>query len=161
MSHRSIRFRLTIWYSTALASGLILFALATWLSMRQLLLRDVRQVLTHQVESSRAYVETELREPDVRLGEELSEFSVAFPAGAYLRISDDRKAVVFESNRAFPWPSESSRIQWKGRPYLVLLSQGNVNGKPWSFEVSASLSETESSSADFDSASDPGGFGRW
>src|SRR4051812_9895073 len=102
MSRRSIRFRLTTWYSLVLGAGLILFALAIWMSMRQWLLSDVRQLLTHQIANTQAYVESQLREPYVQLGEELNEFSAAVNPGTFLRVANSQNVVVFDSNRNFP-----------------------------------------------------------
>lgn len=143
MSRRSIRFRLTIWFSLALGAGLILFALAIWISMRELLLGDVRQLLRHQIANSQAYVESELREPRVELGEELSEFSAAFNPGTYLRVTNSQGVVIFDSNRSFPWSSGRYRVKWNGKPFMVLVSQRVVAGEPWTFAVSASLEEAE------------------
>jgi two-component system, OmpR family, heavy metal sensor histidine kinase CusS len=143
MSRRSIRFRLTIWYSLVLGAGLILFALAIWISMRQLLFSDVRRLLTHQIANTQAYIESELREPNVQLREELNEFSAALNPGTYLRVADGRKVVVFDSNPNFPWSSDGSRVKWNGKPYMVLVRQQVVEGKAWSFAISASLDEAE------------------
>lgn len=111
--------------------------------MRQLLLSDVRQLLTHQVANTQAYVEAELREPHVQLAEELTEFSAALNPGTFLRVTDSQNVVVFDSNRNFPWSRGGSRVQWNGKPYLVLVRQQLVEGKPWSFAISGSLDEAE------------------
>jgi signal transduction histidine kinase len=144
MNSRSIRFRLTIWYSLALIAGLIFFALAIWISMRESLMGDVRQLLTGELANSRTYVESELREPDVELNEELSEFSAAFSPGSYLRVVNAQGVVIFDSNSSFPWPSARSRVQWNGKPFMVLVSRQPIGEESWTFAVSASLEQVES-----------------
>lgn len=146
MNRRSIRFRLTLWYSLALAAGLFLLALAIWVSMQQMLLRDIHRSLTAQVTSSQSFVEMELREPSVHLVEELGEYSRALTPDSYLRIMDDTDTLVFNSNNSFGWPaplalSRPFRVHWNGKPYLVLFSPQPVRGKRWLFAVAASLHE--------------------
>lgn len=142
MSRRSIHFRLTIWYSFALAVGQILFALAIWVSMRHLLLGDARQLLTHQLASSALFVETELREPNVQLDKELAEFAAALNRGTYLRVTNHQN-LVFDSNPKFPWSSDRSHVQWKHQPYMLLTRQQEIGGKMWFFAVSTSVAEAE------------------
>ena len=140
---RSIRFRLAIWYSLALAAGLMLFARAIWISMRELLLRDVHQLLTRQIENSRAFVESELREPHVELREELAEYCAALNPGTYLQIRNARNSIVFDSNQSFPWTSYASEVKWRGKPFSLLVAQESVAGEPWKFAVSSSLEQVE------------------
>jgi heavy metal sensor kinase len=143
MNRRSIHFRLTIWYSFALAMGQVLFAVAIWATMRHILLDDVRQLLTHQLANSASFVNSELREPDVQLQKELAEFAAALNRGTYLRVTNDSNAVVFDSNPTFPWISRRSHVKWHGQPYMLLADEKEVAGTRWSFAVATSIAEAE------------------
>ncbi len=149
MKDRSIRFRLTIWYALALSAGLILFAGATWLSMRQSLIRDLNRALANRAQSSQAFVKTELADPKVHLNEELDEYSHGFPRGSYIQVSDEKGAVLFSSNPDFPWQtqatasSKAQRVTWNGHSYLLLVDQESVNGQRWQFATTASLEEVD------------------
>lgn len=149
MIRRSIHFRLAIWYSFALAVSQILFAFAIWVSMRHLLMGDAHQLLAHRLASSSSFVETELREPNVQLDQELAEFAAALPPGSYLRVTNSQSGVVFDSNPKFPWSPDLSRagvaarVEWKHQPYMMLSGQQEIGGKLWSFSVSTSVAEAE------------------
>ncbi len=149
MKDRSIRFRLTIWYSLALSAGLILFAGATWLSMRHSLIRDLNRALVNRTQSSQAFVKTELADPKVRLNEELDEYSHGFSRGSYLQVRNEKGAVLFSSNPDFPWQThvplnaKAQRVNWNRHSYLMLVSEETINGQPWQFAATASLEEVD------------------
>ncbi len=105
MRPRSIRFRLTAWYSLALAAGLALFGASIWASMRQSLLRDIDKGLAEHAKSVELFIRNELNEANIQLPEELDEYSHALPPDTFLRVTDGRGAVVFDSPGNFPWPA--------------------------------------------------------
>lgn len=148
MNMRSIRFRLTVWYSLALAAGLVFFGLVTWISMRQSLLYDARGLLTTQIRSAQSFVDAELNDPKVNLVEELNEYSHALPMGNILQIWGGAKQVVFSSVEGFPGRSESASaltmqtIFWQGKPYLFGTETKNIHGRQWQFAFFVSLDET-------------------
>lgn len=148
MRNRSIRFRLTIWYSLALSAGLIVFGLATWVSMRHSLLIDLNRTLTAQVRNTCTFINAELARPGVHLDQELSEYAEGFGRRTYLRVRNDEGVVIFTSNPRFPWGNPkrqgSHRVPWNGHVYLVSAENGVVNGRAWRFELSASLDTAES-----------------
>jgi len=143
MSRRSIHFRLTAWYSFTLALGQILFAVAIWASMRHLLLGDARRLLADQLAGSASFVQSELHEPNVELEKELTEFAAALHRGTYLRVTNDRGNVIFDSNPKFPWSLDGSHVSWNRTPYMMLQEQRPIAGKLWSFAVSTSIAEAE------------------
>ena len=149
MNQRSIRFRLATWYSLALAASLLLLALAIWLSMWQTLVRDIDSTLADRGRSVESYLNEELRDPGVKLPEELDEYSHALPATTLLRITDASGAVVFTSPGEFPWrlaePDDPSvrRIEWQRQAYRVLVRKVSVNGRAWTVFLAASLDAPE------------------
>ena len=149
MRNRSIRFRLTVWYSFALTAGLIIFGLATWLSMRHSLMRDLSRSLIARAASVQSFISVELADPNVHLEEELDEYSHGFPEGSYLRVSTGSGKLVFTSNPIFPWSADSSdavrirRITWNQRGYMLLSQAALVKGQPLRLAISASVDEAE------------------
>ncbi|MBV8817854.1 MAG: hypothetical protein JO022_05815, partial [Acidobacteriaceae bacterium] len=132
MRPRSIRWRLTMWYSLALAAGLVLFAWATWFSMRQSLMRDVDATLAARIASLEKFANHEARERGIQLKEELEEYAQALPAGTWFELKDSRGRVVFASKRR---RVGSSRLM-SGTVW--------VNGQPWRVEFSESVDEVHS-----------------
>lgn len=148
MNMRSIRFRLTVWYSLALAAGLVFFGLVTWISMRQSLLYDARDLLVTQIRSAQSFVDSELDDPKVILVEELNEYAHALPAGNILQIRGGAKQVAFSSMKGFPWLGESAgelttrTMFWQGKPYLLGTQEKTIHGSQWQFAFFVSLDET-------------------
>lgn len=148
MNIRSIRFRLTVWYSFALAAGLILFGFVTWVSMRQSLLYDARELLATQTRSAEDFVDAELNDPRVHLTEELDEYAHALPAGNILQIRQDEQHVAFSSVAGFPWHDgfenalTARPIVWDGKPYVFGSDTKVIHGSPWQFAFFVSLEET-------------------
>ena len=147
MPRTSIRLRLTIWYSLALAAGLALFALAIWVSMRQSLLRDVDNGLAEQQRSVQTFLTMELNDPDAKLGEELDEYSHALPPNTTLRVAAKDGSFTFASRASFPWPAPSVRpfqgLSWKDEAFRVVLRSIPAHGREWIVGVAASLDSVE------------------
>lgn len=151
---RSIRFRLTAWYSLALAAGLALFAVSIWVSMRHVLLRDIDQNLAQGVQSVQLFIDHELGEPGVQLPEELDEYAHAFPPDTFAQIRDHRGSIVFATpqrfaRRGFAWPETPGghpRIQavaWRGHSYRVIVQSVPVRGKRWTISLAAPLANAD------------------
>ena len=122
MRQRSIGGRLTMWYALALATGLVLFALATWFSLRYALLSDVNAALAARVASLEKFVNVEAAERGVQLREELEEYGQALPAGTGFDLKDDRGLAVFAMRRD------------GAASYCRLVRTVWVNGRPWRVE---------------------------
>ncbi len=87
---RSLRFRLTVWYTAILAAALGLFSLLLWFSLRQQLLNEVDANLADRAARFQAYVITESAEvPPAQLKDELEEFCQALPPSDDLEILGD------------------------------------------------------------------------
>lgn len=132
MQHTSIRWRLTVWYSLALAAGLALFALAAWSLMSHNLYSDVDGRLAGGVNSLENFVNAELAEPGVQLTEELEEYAQALPSGTSFELRNDRGAMVFASRRS------------SGHSYRSLVRAIPIHGHQWQVEISESLDPVES-----------------
>ncbi len=145
MRQRSIRWRLTLWYSLALTAGLTLFALATWFSMGYSLMADADASLRERAQSLESFANAEIGDAKEGLPEELDEYSHAFPQGTYAQVKNDTGSVVFTSNAAFPWQTEVqanrtwATVHWNSHPYRMLLRTIRVNGRPWQVAILESL----------------------
>lgn len=97
MSQRSIRFRLTLWYLTALTLGIALFGVLVWAAMRGQLLRNREEGLDRRLGALGQFLEFEARANDLAaIQEEAREYSTGLPPGHGLRLSDLSGKVVFE-----------------------------------------------------------------
>lgn len=148
-SARSLRFRLTVWYSLVLAASLVLFAVAIWASMRHSLLRDLDRALVDEANNTGGFVENELREPSVNLSEELAEYSRALPDGTYLEVLDQNGRTVYNSHSSFSWPAPGSsslgqyRLKWNHSNYQLLSRTFMAEGQQWQVMVAVSLRPIE------------------
>ncbi len=84
---RSIRFRLTVWYSLILAGALGLFSGLIWFSLRQRLLREVDGDLADRAAQFQFYAAREAAEvPPENLMDEIEEFCQGLPSADFLRL---------------------------------------------------------------------------
>lgn len=125
MKNRSIRFRLTVWYSLALTAGLLTFALAIYASMKSSLTSEMDRALTARAEGFAAFVQREMAEGTTALHEELEEYSGALPRGAVIQIHDPTGRTLLDSTPNFPGskvtPEILSPVIWEGHRYRTLL----------------------------------------
>jgi two-component system, OmpR family, heavy metal sensor histidine kinase CusS len=98
----SIRFRLTVWYGSVVAAGLIVFAALIWILLRQTLMHEIDRELEDRAHSFEAFLKSELAEvPAPPLKEELEEFCTALPTSSYVRLRR------LDSNFVFSYPRSS------------------------------------------------------
>ncbi len=147
----SVRFRLTVWYSLALAAGLACFACAIWLSMKHSLEGDLDRMLAGRARSVQTFLRQELADPKVDLREELDEYSHAFSPGTYLEVLDvSRGVVVFLSDPGFLRTAAevsgpgSHTLQWHGSGLHVLSETFTAGGHRWRIVMAASLESINS-----------------
>lgn len=146
---KSIRFRLTLWYSLALGAGLSLFALVTWLLLWHNLTTDLDRTLNERVQSIARFLTTESAEPHINIPEEVEEYASAFPPGTYLRLVNPRGAVAFVSNAPFAWarliPNRQGigRVRLQRHSYRVIVAQALVDGQVWSIVIATDIDELE------------------
>lgn len=149
MKGRSIRFRLTVWYSIALVASLAAFAAALYLSLWQIFERDVRHSLSGHIKSVESFIAEELNDASVRLPEELAEYSQALPDDTYMQVLSERGSVVFTSRPEFPWPQVGTtenvrtRILWHSHPYSAQSQTIRVRAGRWRVAFAVPLSENE------------------
>ena len=130
MQTRSLRFRLTIWYTAVLTAGLALFGTLLWLSLRHELNADLERDLVGRAARFESFFRSESAEAGVHVSEELEEFCQALPPGSYINARGSR-------GFSFHYPAESP-VQ----PGLrVLERKFSVNGETFDLEVGAPLSD--------------------
>jgi two-component system, OmpR family, heavy metal sensor histidine kinase CusS len=144
---QSIRFRLTAWYALTLAVGLGLFALAIWFLMWRSLMQDADGMLLDRVASVEAFLNAELKIPQVQLTEELGEYAQAFPPNSYMLIQKPGGLPLFRSPAKFPWPVQTDgrrrRMRWGGHAYRLMTKPIWVLGQPWTVSLAAPLDAAE------------------
>lgn len=156
MRARSIRFRLTIWYSAVLGLALALFGAGTWIAMRESLYEAVDEELRDRVEGVRRFLDEQtdaLSLEEVR--DEFREHSVLGPGGDLFQVCDTRGVWLYRS----AWLAEREvagpppdRLAGRGRyedlriagASLRLLSERVlVRGEPYSVQVAARMVEMQ------------------
>jgi two-component system, OmpR family, heavy metal sensor histidine kinase CusS len=131
MQTRSLRFRLTIWYTAVLTAGLALFGTLLWLSLRHQLNADLERDLAGRAARFEVFFRSESAEPGVHLSEELEEFCQALPPGSYINV---RGSAGF----AFRYPAESAAQSGSLR---MLERKFRANGETFDLQVGAPLAD--------------------
>ena len=149
MAWKSIRFRLTVWYSLALAGALLLFAGALWLSMWHSLRKEVNNTLHERVASIDSFLRDELQDPAVDLGRELGEYSHALPYGTFVEVTPAGEIARYTSKADFPWPVTAGwqpgtgRVRWRNQTYQILVENLRIQGGQWRITFAVSLENIE------------------
>src|SRR5579863_10364012 len=86
MRARSLRFRLTLWYTVVLTAGLGLFGSLVWLSLRHQLNADLERDLDGRAARFETFFRSESSEAGGHLREELEEFCQALPPASYIHV---------------------------------------------------------------------------
>lgn len=158
MTRISIRFRLTIWYSTVLLLGLVLFGAGMWTKLERRLIAGVDATLAQRVQGLKTYFEvegeTEVKDRE-QLEQELSEFAREVPEGALIQLRDStgRLLLPFPENSGFPnFPSGSlgyRTMARDGRSYRVLASRIEYGGRQYDVSVASELDGVRAVMRDF------------
>lgn len=130
MQTRSLRFRLTIWYTAVLTAGLALFGTLLWLSLRHELNADLERDLSGRAARFESFFRSESAEAGVHVSEELEEFCQALPPGSYINAHGSR-------GFAFRYP-EGSTAQ---SGFRMLVRKFSVNGEQFDLEVGAPIAD--------------------
>ena len=89
MKARSIRFRLTAWYSAVLAAALGLFGVLSWLGVREFLFSAVDRELRSRVEGVRRFIDQQIGALSIEeIRDEFKEHSVLGPGGDLFQVCD-------------------------------------------------------------------------
>lgn len=137
----SIRVRLTLWYSTVLACGLLFFAGSIWLLLKQSLYRDLQGELADRTRSLTAFIKEELSESGGHLGEELEEYSHGLPSGTYFAFFDELGTEVFASKKDLRWPGVNAVAQ---EHYLLKEDALSLDSHRYRIETAISTQQAES-----------------
>lgn len=130
---RSIRFRLTVWYTLILSAALCVFSGLVWVMMQHRLLNDVRGGLDEEADRFEAFVRGEEAEvPPVDLNEEIGDFCHALPSTSYLQLAPLNGGREF---RCGP-PSSGPRAHFE-----IMKRAMTVRGMPYQLEIGASRQE--------------------
>lgn len=98
MNQRSIRFRLTAWYSAVLTLALALFGVFTWFTVRELLFHAVDQTLADRVKGVRHFMENQIGALSVEeIRDEFKEHSVLGPDGDLFQVCDAAGVWLYRS----------------------------------------------------------------
>ena len=130
MQTRSLRFRLTIWYTAVLTAGLALFGTLLWLSLRHELTADLERDLDGRAARFESFFRSESAEAGVHVSEELEEFCQALPPGSYINVRGSR-------GFTFHYPAGSPAQSG----LRVLERQFSANGEAFDLEVGAPLTD--------------------
>ena len=131
MRARSIRFRLTVWYTLVLTAALALFGGLTWLSLRHQLVGDVDRDLEGRASRLESYFRAESAEGEaVKLRDELEEFCQALPPSSYTYLAG-ANGFVFRYPAAEPTASH----------FRMLRRQFASGGEVFDLEVGSSLGD--------------------
>lgn len=131
MRTRSLRFRLTVWYTAVLTAGLALFGTLLWLSLRHQLNADLERELDGRAARFEVFFAGEAAESGVHLSEELEEFCQALPPANYVNLRGSRGFM-------FRYPAG---LQAQPGRFRIRERKFNVNGEEFDLEVGAPLTD--------------------
>jgi two-component system heavy metal sensor histidine kinase CusS len=132
MQTRSLRFRLTVWYTAVLTAGLALFGTLLWLSLRHELNADLERDLDGRATRFESFFRSESAESGVHVSEELEEFCQALPPGSYINLRGSR-------GFSFRYPARSSAQSG----FRVLARTFSLNGETFDLEVGSPLADIQ------------------
>jgi heavy metal sensor kinase len=154
MNPRSIRFRLTAWYSAVLAVALVIFGVFTWFAVREILFHAVDETLADRIQGVRRFMENQIGALSVEeIRDEFKEHSVLGPGGDLFQVCDAAGVWLYRSapleNDAVPIqlpasvPAEGAlEDRHVGGTSLRFLSRSvTVLGKPYTIQVAAPTHE--------------------
>ncbi len=149
MTHWSIRARLTMWYSSLLAAGLILFGGVVWLMVSHSLRNALDESLAAQAQGVATVISTEFDAAHPQhLDEEMGEYVEATPEGGLVEIRDPRGRAIVTSQAVALARAGSTRdgfgVQTSGtRRYRTLIQTATAGGGQYRTLVAAPLDPTE------------------
>lgn len=117
---RSIRFRLTVWYTSVLTAALLLFGVSVWVLLRARLLANVDDELRDRIAGVTAFVTSEMQEnPNTPLTEALTEFAQTLPGSLSLEVRDARGATVF-GERGNAERTRAAQVTIRNAQYTII-----------------------------------------
>jgi heavy metal sensor kinase len=131
MRTRSLRFRLTIWYTAVLTAGLALFGTLLWISLRHQLNADLERDLDGRAARFESFFRGETAEAVTHLREELEEFCQALPPASYIELRGSKGFAFRYPARATAEPSS----------FRVRKRSFTLNGEAFQLEAGAPLAD--------------------
>lgn len=154
MSARSIRFRLTAWYSTVLALSLAAFGLFTWVTVQRVLFHAIDETLADRVKGVQTFMENQIGALSVEeIRDEFKEHSVLGPGGDLFQVCDSagvwlyRSAPLEQSGVPIHLPAQvppSGLLEdhtVAGISLRFLSRNATVLGRPYTIQVAAPTRE--------------------
>ena len=154
MNRRSIRFRLTVWYSAVLALALVAFGGVSWIAIRHVLVDTVDETLRDRVDGVRTFMEHQIGALSVEeIRDEFKEHSVLGPGGDLFQVSDAQgvwlyRSVPLESGdvpipppQSLPPQGTSEDRTVGGSELRFLARRVDVLGKPYTIQVAVPMHE--------------------
>jgi heavy metal sensor kinase len=156
MRSRSIRFRLTAWYTAVLALALVFFGVFSWFAVREVLLHAVDEELSDRVNGVRRFMDEQIGALSVEeIRDEFKEHSVLGPGGDFFQVCDARGVWLYRSasledaevpiqrpSELTPGGSRESRLV-KGVSVRFLSRPVTVLGNAYTIQVAALTGEIE------------------
>lgn len=139
MGWHSLRIRLTLWYSLALALGLLALAGSVWGLLRYRLEQDVEQSTTARLESLRQFLDAELLAAD--FADEWEEYARAIPQGTLVEILTDtgQRLAWHPGILSMPLQGRDQSFSWQGQRYLLRTATVFVRGRRYELRAAESL----------------------
>jgi len=131
MPTRSLRFRLTLWYTAVLTAGLALFGSLIWISLRHQLNADLERDLDGRAARFESFFRSESAEAGENLREELEEFCQALPPASYIHVRGSQ-------GFAFRYPAGRDAAP---ADFRMLERRFKVNDQEFDLEVGAPLGD--------------------
>jgi heavy metal sensor kinase len=151
---RSIRFRLTAWYSAVLALALAVFGMFAWFAVRTILFHAIDETLADRVEGVRHFMDEQIGALSVEeIRDEFKEHSVLGPGGDLFQVCDAAGVWLY---RSAPLENAGTPIQLPtavpnagvvedrkvaGTNLRFLSRAVSVLGKPYTIQVAAPTHE--------------------
>ncbi|MFN0106713.1 MAG: sensor histidine kinase [Bryobacteraceae bacterium] len=98
MRPRSIRFRLTAWYSSVLALALVIFGIVSWIAVREILFHAVDRELADRVAGVQRFMNEQIGSLSLfEIRDEFKEHSVLGPGGDLFQVCDAQGVWLYRS----------------------------------------------------------------
>jgi heavy metal sensor kinase len=159
---RSIRFRLTAWYTAVLTLALLLFGVLSWVAVREVLMHAVDEELEDRVAGVRRFMDNQIASLSVEeIRDEFKEHSVLGPGGDLFQVCDAqgvwlyRSASLEEADVPIERPAAlaksglSQTLMVRGVSVRFLSRPVTVLNKPYTIQVAALTGEIEEGLARF------------
>jgi heavy metal sensor kinase len=154
MRFRSIRVRLTAWYLSMLALGLIVFGIGSWFAMRASVFHTIDEELQDRIRGVEKFMQIQIASlSPAEIRDEFREHSVLGPGGDLFQVCDEkgewlyRSAVLENSQVTIRRPDQLGEeavfedLVVQSTPVRFATMRVVVNNQPYAIQVAAPLKE--------------------